>query len=362
MDLLADFSDDDGPMQDRRGDLMDLREESKALSTELDAVAEGHVGRESNDAPQVDLLAEEPEARSAELQLDAVDEGHFGHGSNDAPQVRRLAEESEALSAELQLDAVVEGHVSHQSNDAPHIDLLADLSDEGTDIIDDPHATALVALPRNAPNADAHAGETSSQTLVHCADTGLPTRSKAYNMQGKVGRGRHGGLLERQLVCSHMRAEKRAKKMQDDTHALVEALNDCAFVKNGQSFTVAATHRGGGPQIVISKASSKGNRFVRKIHFSKFIRAAFGLNSSNVAIAALLNVDASTVPRLQKTCAGVFMMSQAKLLARLLSHCQRVHPVSVHKQLKWDETTVATTLNPGGRTHSVRSAWSVLVC
>ena len=85
------------------------------------------------------------------------------------------------------------------------------------------------------------------------------------------------------------------------------------------------------------------------------------MNTSNVALAALLGVDASTIPRLQKTCAGVFMACQGKMLARLCAYCQRCPPIAFHHHVKWDETTVATTLKPGGTSQNVKSAWSVLV-
>ncbi|CAE7677922.1 unnamed protein product [Symbiodinium sp. CCMP2592] len=55
------------------------------------------------------------------------------------------------------------------------------------------------------------------------------------------------------------------------------------------------------------------------------------------------------------------MWNQARLLARLVAYCRDHPPVTVHQQLKWDETTVSTTLNPGGRSQNVKSSWSVLV-
>ncbi|CAE7246401.1 unnamed protein product [Symbiodinium sp. CCMP2456] len=159
-----------------------------------------------------------------------------------------------------------------------------------------------------------------------------------------------------------MRSEKRAKREHESREELVNALQDATFLKDGQAFTVSAkAGQTGGIRIVLQKQPGRGNRFVRKIAFAKFVRAAFGMNTSNVALSALLNVDASTIPRLQKTCAGVFMASQTRLLARILLYCQRNKPLSVHRQFKWDESTISTTLNPGGVSQPVRSAWSMLV-
>ena len=46
---------------------------------------------------------------------------------------------------------------------------------------------------------------------------------RGYVMRGKVGKGRHGGVVERALVCAHMRSEKRAKRAFADSEAIVQA-------------------------------------------------------------------------------------------------------------------------------------------
>ncbi|CAE7769561.1 unnamed protein product [Symbiodinium sp. CCMP2456] len=224
------------------------------------------------------------------------------------------------------------------------VDLLAAFSDEDDRVqaVDD---AALVPLE---PRAD---------------DKSEPS-FKGYSLKGKVGRGRHGDQIERNLVCAHMRAEKRARKNRENEIEIIQALQDSCISKNGSTFNIAAkTSSSGGIQIILHKTSGRGNRFVRKIHFSKFIRASFGPNSSgsNVALALLLQVDGSTIPRLQKTCAGTFMVSQAKMLAKLYAYCQRCPPLTVHHHIKFDETCVSTTLSPGGQAASVKSQWSTLV-
>ena len=202
----------------------------------------------------------------------------------------------------------------------------------------------------------------SVQCLASTDSQNSSSTWSSYSLKGKVGRGRHGDRMERQLICSHMRAEKRAKRNHENAEALVKALQHSSLKKNGATFNLVAKHRRkGGVEVVLHKASTKGNRYVRKIHFMKFLQAAYGMSSANVAIAASLDVDASTLPRLQKTCAGIYMNVQSKLLARLYNYCRQFPPTVVHYHVKWDETTVATSLNPGGTTQSVKSAWSVLV-
>ena len=174
------------------------------------------------------------------------------------------------------------------------------------------------------------------------------SRSAGECLKGKLGKGRHGGQLERNMICAHMRAQKRDKKSRQSEDELLAALGSCQLVKNGVCFSVAAKPtRAGGIRIILTKAAGRGNRYVRKVAFAKFLRASFGLNTSNVALAAVLGLDSSTIPRLQKTCAGTFMIAQARVLARICSFYQREKPLTVHEQLKYDETTVSTTLNPG---------------
>ncbi|CAE7198521.1 unnamed protein product, partial [Symbiodinium sp. CCMP2456] len=184
---------------------------------------------------------------------------------------------------------------------------------------------------------------------------------RKYSMVGKVGRGRHGDEVERASTCAHMRSEKRAKKAFEQNELIVQTLQDSVLVKEGKTLQLSVKGSSCGLKISLHKVGSKGNRFARKIHFASFIKSSFGMNTNNVALAAMMNLDKSTVPRLQKTVAGVFMASQAKILARLCSYCQANPPTCVHHHVKWDETTVATSLNPGGASQSVKSAWSVLV-
>ena len=226
------------------------------------------------------------------------------------------------------------------------VDLLAAFSDE-----DDGHQATSPAGVALVP-VESRAASNSGSSY------------KGYSLKGKVGQGRHGSQLEKNLVCAHMRAEKRARRSKENEDEVVRALQDSCLSKNGSTFNIAAkTKSSGGIQVVLHKTAGRGNRFVRKIHFSKFLRASFGANSSgsNVALALLLQVDGSTIPRLQKTCAGTFMVSQAKMLARLYAYCQNRPPVTVHHHIKFDETCVSTTLSPGGQANSVKSQWSTLV-
>ena len=212
------------------------------------------------------------------------------------------------------------------------------------------------------PAASAESQVAQSGIMQDLTSSGPTSGHRRYKMAGKVGKGRHGSFLERAMVCAHMRSEKRAKKSHEEFGRIAEALEGSSLSKDGATFHLSVKQGGAhGMKLILQKAGGKGNRYVRRIAFTKFIRASFGMSTSNVALAALLGVDCSTIPRLQKTCAGVVMATQAKMLARLCAYCQRNRPLVVHHQLKWDETTVATALNPGGAKESIKSSWSVLV-
>ena len=283
-------------------------------------------------------------------ELFADGEASPEHGSNGVEPAQHLSSEDPTV-AENSADF----NTAPDPGESSGFDLLDLVAGTSVAVPNDDHQFAALL-----PDAQ------ESAIVPHAAGATATSSSKSqklgYSLVGKVGKGRHGGPLEQQLVCAHMRAEKRAKRQREETDFVLEALNGCEFSKGGDKFNIAARQgRKGGIQIIMHKKSGKGNRFVRRIHFSKFLRAAYGMNLCNIALAAALDVDSTTIPRLQKTVSGVFMMSQARLLARLYKYCTTTPPATVHTHLKWDETTVATTLRPGGTSESVKSAWSVLV-
>ena len=280
-------------------------------------------------------------------------------------------------------DELAQGSLQEDSSaDSGSVAVFIDVPNDpgqpsGFDLLDDLVATvsdndiSLPALPGDnrvgseimLPSGT-HGDATGTALVPSACGTASSSKNRCsgYSMVGKVGRGRHGGPIEKQIVCAHMRSEKRAKRAREQADFVLEALTGCEFSKGGDKFNVVARRgRKGGIEVVLHKKSGKGNRFVRKIHFSKFLKAAYGMNSCNIALAAALEVDSTTIPRLQKTVSGVFMMSQARILGKLYNYCTQHRPSTVHTHLKWDETTVATTLRPGGTSQAVKSAWSVLV-
>ena len=155
---------------------------------------------------------------------------------------------------------------------------------------------------------------------------------EAPRIRGKCGKGRHGSDKDRAMLTYHMRSVKQARKNHKALSAVVSRLNGSTFKKDGRSFRIVAKSKSKNARgiiLSISPERRRGNRFVRKIHFSKFIQASFSASTSNMAVAAKLDLHASTVPRLQKTCASLAQSTQTKLLLLMLQFCQRKRPIGV---------------------------------
>ena len=156
------------------------------------------------------------------------------------------------------------------------------------------------------------------------------TRFRGTSMKGKVGRGRFGSSQDRSILALHMRSQKRARFDHTRMQRVLSVLKGSTFCKGGKKFKVDAKQtKASGVIISLQKQGAKGNRFVRRIPFNNFLEASYGKNGTNVAVAARLDIDISTVPKVQKTCAQVAMCLQAKLLWMLLRHCTEHKPLTV---------------------------------
>ena len=182
-------------------------------------------------------------------------------------------------------------------------------------------------------------GQQSTLDHVPCSgqQSGEENQFKPVLLQGKCGQGRHGSKIEREFLTYHMRSTKDLRKKHKALGTIIESLEGSTFQKNGKSFRVSAkgnSKKSSGIILSLSKEGRRGNRFVRKIHFSKFSEAAFSPSTSNVALAGRLGVHPSTIPKLQKTCAGLCQSSQSKLLLHLLAHCRKKRPLAVFRSLE----------------------------
>lgn len=160
------------------------------------------------------------------------------------------------------------------------------------------------------------------------------SKYKGPSMQGKVGKGRFGDSKDRGMLTLHMRSQKFARHQHRKLHTVFKTLKGSTFRKGNKNFRVAAKEtRHGGILLSLDKQGTKGNRFMRRIPFSKFLEASYTQNGTNVAVAARLEIDLSTVPRVQKTCSGVAMTAQAKLCWQLIKYCTEHKPLAVIRLL-----------------------------
>ena len=130
------------------------------------------------------------------------------------------------------------------------------------------------------------------------------------------------------MLSLHMRTVKAARRQHGKMQTIWSTLRGSTFRKKGECFLVDAKQRGGGILLTLQRQGKKGNRFQRKIHYSHFLEASFSPGASNVALAARLNLNPSTIPKLQKTCASLCMGAQTKLLCKILCYCRKSPPTT----------------------------------
>lgn len=197
------------------------------------------------------------------------------------------------------------------------LDLLLDGDGGGCDAI------VPVAAAQQGSQSSGHGS--LLPTAVHGARSFQGT-----SMKGKVGRGRFGNADNRSLLALHMRSQKRARCDHSRMQNVLTVLRGSTFKKGCRKFKIGAKEtRRSGVIISIQQQGTRGNRFSRKIPFNNFLEASYGKNGTNVAVAARLDMDISTVPKVQKTCSAVAMSQQAKLLWMLLRHCHERKPLSI---------------------------------
>ena len=77
-------------------------------------------------------------------------------------------------------------------------------------------------------------------------------------MRGKVGKGRHGSAIERNMVCALLRSAKRAKRSSDAGDEVLGALKGATLKKNNKCFNVIAKPgRTGGVHITLEQRATR---------------------------------------------------------------------------------------------------------
>ena len=217
------------------------------------------------------------------------------------------------------------------------LDLMADWSSDehgNADLMadwDSDHETALSIVPI----VPAPVPEIVPATAIVQSDAKVHDNAKVHSFRpiskkGELGSGRHGTRFERRLLMMHARSEKSRRQRLKFAMVVHDLFNGTEFSRDSASFKLCckiSKKRATGVSFILRSASKRGNRHVRLLPFKRFRQAAFGKNCSNVAIASAVGVNPTTVPKLQKTVASVFMVQQAKMLGRILMHCQANKPM-----------------------------------
>ena len=179
-------------------------------------------------------------------------------------------------------------------------------------------------------------------------------------MKGKVGSGRHGEGNEKSLLALHMRHCKSLLRQDSFRSEVADLLDNSVFHKNGKLIGVRAVSTTSGILLKL-KAQSKGNRYVKKISWGQVLEAAYGKfkHTSHIALAG--DISRSSAMFASVFVGSVYMGQQANLLGKLHVLMQRNPGAFLIRHLKWDETTLWTSLNPDKGSARVQSSWEIMV-
>lgn len=182
------------------------------------------------------------------------------------------------------------------------------------------------------------------------------------SMVGKVGAGRHGDANEKALLSLHMRHCKVLRREESLRSDVANLLDNSSFHKaNGKLIGVRAKATSSGVILTLNVVSKKGNRYTRKIPWCQFLEAAYGKFKHTSHIAMANDISRPTASFASVFVGSVYMGQQLNILAKMLRLAQMKHPVFLIRHLKWDETTLWTSLNPDQASDRVRSSWEIMV-
>lgn len=183
---------------------------------------------------------------------------------------------------------------------------------------------------------------------------------KMPTMAGKVGSGRHGTPMERQLLTCHMRYMKSLHNKRALQEDVAELLCDSEIKKDGKLVSVQSKITSCGLVLQLHRKSQKGNRFQRAVGWKAFFQSAYGKLKRTSHLALSLDVSRSMVRFMCTTMSSVYLSQQLLLLARLVSFAQACKPLVCVRQLKWDETQLQCSVDANQSGSKVQSTWQVM--
>ena len=182
------------------------------------------------------------------------------------------------------------------------------------------------------------------------------------SMVGKVGAGRHGDTNEKALLSLHMRHCKALRREGSFRSDVANLLDESSFRKaDGKVIGVRAKTTSSGVMLTLNVVSRKGNRYSRKIPWCQFLEAAYGKFKHTSHIAMAGDISRPTASFASVFVGSVYMGQQLNILSKMLHLTQAKQPLFLIRHLKWDETTLWTSLNPDQASDRVRSSWEIMV-
>ena len=185
---------------------------------------------------------------------------------------------------------------------------------------------------------------------------------KLPSMIGKVGGGRHGEQRDKDLLALHMRHCKMAIQQDRFRDGIADLLQDSTFRSGGKLIGIRAEQTCTGVVIKLTEKSSKGNRFRKAIPWGDFLAAAYGKLRRDTHLAYAMNISRGTAGFMRTMVASVYLGQQSAMLGHLIQLCTSRQPTMLIRQLKWDETTLSTSIDADGDCRRVASAWQVMIC
>ena len=179
-------------------------------------------------------------------------------------------------------------------------------------------------------------------------------RFKPSSMAGKVGRGRHGGAVERHSLTSHMRHVKASRKFLQWTSSLESAIDVLESKNNGRRLNRYSLKRSRcGNNYVLNAKAWKGNRFMKTYPNSWYLSSAF----HNRDYPGVSRSQARTFSRV--TSMGL-MTLQLNILAKIATMVRSNNALSMVTRFKWDEASQQFRLRVRAN-KQVDATWNIMV-
>jgi hypothetical protein len=240
------------------------------------------------------------------------------------------------------------------------MDFLQAFDDDDNDDLQPqpPASNSIDSIDQQQVVADApHDNGLVSGNVAPLSSVSLPS------LKGKLGKGRWGNAVEKQLMMTHMRACKAARSqcsVARDVSSVFAAIKPLCSRKQGLlSMRPSKT----GKRLVMKVTTKRGgNQHFQSVPYQCFLDASFGKVKSQTTVAAALDSSVNTVKEMRIVAANCVMKRQMQMLGRLVRIAQRAPPLCTILRLKWDETSMKVKLNAtGAPDDQFQSNWQTVV-